>query len=544
MGHFKNIRALSFSALSAVFFFCAGCSTIKQPSEVFVVPDYTEQDVLEHEKRRIAELSERNPVEALWRAGLLGDEAVSAQYAEAVYALLEKAVSESDFASAVRYYQSLEAAGFSGVKNLPLSKRQLFSEYLKNVPGLSVDEQLLPKTITDCVNATVTIWVDRGIRIQNGAGYADRVIGSGFFIDRRGYIVTNHHVISDLVDPKYEGYSRLFVKLARDAETRIPAKVVGYDALIDLALLKVEVDPPFVLALGSSAELAVGDKVSAIGTPLGLYGTITSGIVSSVDRKLFTTGSVLQIDAAVNSGNSGGPCIDSRMRVQAVVFAGILQYQGLNFAIPVEYLRQDLPYLYAGGRRSHVWIGAYGHTMKEGLKEVGLEVQYVMPGGVACRAGIEAGDVLTFVDGRRVYSLEDVQDVFRNFAPETIVSCSYTREGEARNALLYLDERPEQPGYEMYCSDLLSSSFIPIFGMGLAPASTLSSRRYVISKIIKGSIADESGFSETDPVYVAGVDFNEDKSAISAALSTRNKKKGYLDISIRIGSALDGPYYF
>ena len=71
-----------------------------------------------------------------------------------------------------------------------------------------------------------------------------------------------------MVDPKYEGYSRLFVKLARDTETRIPAKVVGYDSVLDLALLKVEVDAPFVLALGSSADLSIGDKVSAIGTPL------------------------------------------------------------------------------------------------------------------------------------------------------------------------------------------------------------------------------------------------------------------------------------
>ena len=90
----------------------------------------------------------------------------------------------------------------------------------------------------DCVNATVTIWVDKGIAIHNGMGFADRVLGSGFFIDRKGYIVTNHHVISDMVDPKYEGYSRLYVKLAADQDTRIPAKVIGFDKIHDLALLK------------------------------------------------------------------------------------------------------------------------------------------------------------------------------------------------------------------------------------------------------------------------------------------------------------------
>ena len=417
----------------------------------------------------------------------------------------------------------------------------------QSFPGLVLNDEnkkLLPKTMVDCVNATVTIWVDKGIKIQNGAGYADRVIGSGFFIDRRGYIVTNHHVISDLVDPKHEGYTRLFIKLARDSETRIPAKVIGYDSVLDLALLKAEIDPPFILALGSSSDLSIGEKVSAIGTPLGLHGTITSGIISAVDRKLFTTGSVLQIDAAVNSGNSGGPCIDQQMRVQAIVFAGILQYQGLNFAIPVEYLRQDLPFLYHGGKRSHTWIGAYGHTMREGLTETGLEVQYVMPGGVANRAGLKKGDVITFVNGKRISSLENLQDIFRNYVPENILKLEYSRDSENYSALVYLDERPDQPGYEIYRSDLLTGSFIPIFGMGLSSSSTMSSRKFVIDEIIKGSVADESGFSVTDPVMILEVRFNEDNSAISVNLSTRKKKKGYLDITMGIGTSLDSPYYF
>lgn len=539
--HVLYINAILFSLM---FF---SCNTLRQPKEVFVLPDYTEKDIVENEKKQIEKLKDEFPVQALWRAKILGDEETIAFYEENLASLYEKAVSESNFEKALKYYISLESVGSEITKKMNTNRNILYSSFLKNVPSfnLSKDElALLPKNMTDCVNATVTIWVDRGIKVQNGVGYADRVLGSGFFISKDGYIVTNHHVISDLVDPKYEGYAKAYIKLARDQETRIPAKIIGYDETLDLALLKAEVTPPFILALGSSSSLSVGDRVSAIGTPLGLHGTVTTGIVSSVDRKLFTTGSVMQIDAAVNSGNSGGPLIDSDLKVQAIVFAGILKYQGLNFAIPVEYLKQDLPFLYAGGKRKQVWTGAYGHTKKEGLKEKGLEVQYVMPGGVLSREGLQKDDVIVSVDKNKIESIENFQDVLRNFTDETILAFEYERDGELKKDVFYLAERPEHPGYDIFSSDLLQHTFIPLFGMELTPSSTTSSRRYVISEILQGSVADESGFSVNDPISITGVEFSENNDAIAVQIYTRKKKKGYLDISMQLVSQLDGPYYF
>lgn len=531
--------------LSGIFFILlSSCSSLKQPSEVFVVPDFSEADVCKNEKERITELSGKNPVTAYWRSIILNDEETRKNQEENVFSLFQKSMEEKKYFEAERFYVSLKNSGSSLIDSSKKYESELFSKSLSLVPGLGVKNEKLPQTLSDCVNATVTIWVDKGIKIQNGYGYADRVLGSGFFIDKRGYIVTNHHVISDLVDPKYEGYSRLFIKLAADQETRIPAKVIGYDSVLDLALLKCEIEPPFIFELGFSSGLNIGDRVNCIGTPLGLHGTVTSGIVSAINRKLFTMGDVFQIDAAVNSGNSGGPCIDSKNRVQAIVFAGILQYQGLNFAIPVEYLRQDLPFLYKGGKREQGWLGGFGHTKKDGLKSVGLEVQYVMPGGTLSRAGVVSGDVILFLNGVRVNTLEQVQDVMRNFGPDTILSAVINRNGETLEKLFCIEARPEQPGYDIYNSDLLASSFIPIFGMELAHSSTISKRQYYVSKVIKGSSADESGFSEFDPVYISSVEFNEDNSAISVQLNTRKKKKGYLDITMRIGSALDSPYYF
>ncbi|MCR5401431.1 MAG: S1C family serine protease [Treponema sp.] len=540
--------AIFTGALALAF---TSCSSLTKAEDVFVTPDYTEKDILENEKRQIEKIAEEHPVEALWRARLSGDQETMVNYEKALLEKLDKAYSGGNFLDAWRYYLSLEEASSELLKEYlekkNISQTLLYRDFLKEVPSFNLSKEdlaLLPKTIDDCVNATVTIWVDKGIKIENGIGYADRVLGSGFFIDTRGYIVTNNHVISDLVDPKYESYTRLYIKLAKDQETRIPAKVIGYDQTLDLALLKAEITPPFILRLGSSSDLKTGDKVSAIGTPLGLYGTVTTGIVSAVGRKLFTTGSVLQIDAAVNSGNSGGPCIDSEMKVQAVVFAGILQYQGLNFAIPVEYLKQDLPFLYAGGKRRQVWTGSFGHTFKNGSKENGLEVQYVMPGESAFRSGLKKGDIITGLFGRKVNNLEDFQDILRSFTDETLLKVTFDREGKEKEALLYLSERPEHPGYEFYKSDIIQNSFIPIFGMELTPSSTVSSRKFTISDIIKGSVADESGFSVTDPVTVTEVDFTDKKEAIYASLSTRKKKKGYLDISIRIANQTDSPYYF
>lgn len=543
----KIFRLSLFFSLILLVFSAVSCNSLGVPKEVFQIPDYTEKDIVENEKARIAALSEENPVMALWRASLLGDEETLTLYKENVATLFKKVFSEKDFIKAWKYYVSLESFYENVEEVLGVSRNAVYSSFLATVPSFDPSKEeksSLPKNMADCVNATVTIWVDKGIKIQNGVGYADRSLGSGFFISQDGYIVTNYHVISELVDPKYEGYARLFVKLAQDQENRIPAKVIGYDETLDLALLKAEVKAPFVLLLGSSKSLSVGDKVSAIGTPLGLHGTVTTGIVSAANRKLFTTGSVLQIDAAVNSGNSGGPLIDSALKVQAVVFAGIMEYQGLNFAIPVEYLKQDLPFMFAGGKRRQVWIGSYGRTKKVGETEKGLELQYVMPGGNAFRAGLLKGDVITAVDGKIVKNLERFQDILRDFTDETILPISFERDGKASTVLMYLSERPKNPGYQMFKSDLLQNSFIPIFGMELAPSSTVSSRKYVVSDVIAGSVADESGFSVDDPLTVSAVDFSKEKDVIYVGIYTRKKKKGYLDVSMRIANQLDGPYYF
>ena len=540
---YKSSKFVFLCVLAASLFF-ASCKSLKPPKSVPGPLNYTDEDIVKIEIDRINKFLETEPVRALWRACLLGDEEILDKCRKAVELRLEVSLEEKEYLDARKYYKSLVSV-FPDWKYEKYTLQQIEAMAAKEVPALSGTNRKAPSKIADCMQATVTIWVDRGIKVQDGAGYADVIIGSGFFIDERGYIVTNHHVIESMVDPKYEGYSRLYIKLLNDSITKIPARVIGYDSVMDLALLKVEIVPEFVFNLGGSRDLETGDKISAIGTPVGLEGTLTSGIISSTDRKLMPLGGVFQIDAAVNSGNSGGPLIDSNLKVQAVVFAGLLQYQGLNFAIPVEYLKQELNFLYKREEVRHPWIGCYGHTKRDGTKKTGLEVQYVIPGGPAFMAGLRPDDVVTQIDGKDITSIDEFNYFMMGCETETILKCKYLNsEKKECSCLVYLDVRPENPGFTIFRSDLMTDSFVPLFGMKLVSSSTINRNLYTIEKVISGSAADNMHFSANDSVTVRDMVIDEKNEYISVLLYTNRKKKAFLDMSIGMSAAFDSPYYF
>lgn len=542
----KTMKVIRFFILNFFVYFLISCSSLEQSNYVLQSIDYTIEDVRNEEIKRINVLLEEDPIQAYWRAYLLNDSKTLDLCAEKVVESYKKSLSEEKWFLSKKYYDSLKKFGYEKLNTLEKDDESLNSLLAKNIPVFDANKKTNEK-VSKYILGTVTIWVDKGIRIENGMGFADRVIGSGFFISKDGYLITNHHVIQDMVNPKYEGYSKLFVKLANDSETRIPAKVVGWDSAIDLALLKVEIEAPYVFNLGSSKDLSVGDKIYCIGSPIGLERTLTSGIVSATDRMLFSAGAVMQIDAAVNSGNSGGPCIDEFGNVQAIVFAGMLQYEGLNFAIPVEYLKEVLPGLYSGGKYEHSWLEAYGRTKKSLGKEMGVEIQYVMPSGNAYRTGLEVGDILTSVDGTKINNLEDLQSVMIGKSAKSILNITVCKNGnmdDVENKYIYVSERPINPGYKFYSNDIIANSFYAIYGMKLKPVSTSNKKKYAIESVIRGSIADESGFSENDPIEVRKVDFNDEKNVIFSEIYTKNRKKGYLDIKMGLSAPLDSPYYF
>ena len=540
----RTIKLFSASLIFLTSLSFISCRTFRQPDSVPQPLNYSDADIVDNEIQRIDSFLEEEPVRALWRAGLLGREDVTQRCLEKVEKLFDTAIEEKNYLDAKKYYKSMTSV-VPEWKSEKYTYSQIEKLLLSEVPGLSGVNKKAPSKISECMKAAVTIWVDRGVTVKNGAGFADIIIGSGFFIDERGYIITNHHVIDSLVNPKYEGYARLYIKLPEDNITKIPAKVVGFDSLLDLALLKVEIEPEFVLNLGSSSDLEIGDKISAIGTPVGLEGTLTSGIVSSFDRKLLSIGNVFQIDAAVNSGNSGGPLIDSNLKVQAIVFAGMLQLQGLNFAIPVEYLKQELPVLYKRDEVIHPWIGCFGNTFREGGKKSGLEVQYVLPGGSAFMAGLKEGDIIHSLDGKAVSSLDDFNFMMMGYEEGTILECNaVSKNGEEKRCIIYLEKRPEYPSVTVFDSDLITSSFVPLFGMKLVSSSTTNKNSYTIEKIIPGSAADEMSFSDNDTVTVNGISVDQRNEIIITSLSTKRKKKAFLDVVINLSTSFDSPYYF
>lgn len=526
---------------------------------------YTENDSLNDEISAIRKIGKTENVKALWRIFLLKErlksenkfnQAVEDFYNECVencvkefnsFVQPENQEKSADYFAALRISRSFEALGLDKESELLIKSENLQNKIYGFVPKLKYREENKVE-MSDMIKGTVTVYVDKGIKVENGSGYLDSVLGSGFFITSDGYLITNYHVISDMVEKKYEGYSRLYIKLAEDPETRIPAKVVGYDATLDFALLKTEIEAPYVFILGSSNELQVGDKVFAIGSPLGLEKTLTSGIISSTDRNLFTVGHVFQLDAAVNSGNSGGPLIDETGKVQAVVFAGVPNYQGLNFAIPIEYLKIELPFLFNGGERNQVWIGAYGKTKRlpgSGTSNEGILINYVMNGGNSSRAGLNQNDTIVKINNQTVASLDDLQLIFMHYQEGSIVRLEVKDENDfTRNLFVYLEKRPENPGYEIYQRDNIENAMFPLLGIKLVSTSTFNRRKFNVTEILKGSSADEAGFSENDPIEILGIEFNKDKTAGIVQLYVKRRKKGYLDIGISLPLTVDSPYYF
>jgi S1-C subfamily serine protease len=525
-----------------------GCVSNKKTE--FVKPDYTQNQIVESEIQRLEELFVKEPLYVLWQSLIMktsnSENALINDFYELnqkkVYQLLEESISKSNWKEALLYSTSLESVGSSFFKD-DLHKNVQTQYLLKAEEDALLKNQV--QSVPSFIQGTVTVWVDQGVKVEGGRGYADRVIGSGFFIHKDGYIITNHHVIANMVDPKYEGYARLYIKLSSDTETRIPAKVVSWDPSLDLALLKAEIDVPYVFTLGSSSDLDVGDSIFAIGSPLGLESTITSGIVSSFDRKVLSTVSVMQIDAAINSGNSGGPLIDKQGGVQGVVFASITPYEGLNFAIPVEYVKMQLPRMFQGGEITHSWIGGYGRTKKTTEnKNIGVEVLYTMSGGILDIAGIQKNDIITSISGVSIDSVEQLQNLLVSTTPKTIIPLTYIRNNESKTVSVYLDIRPENPGYEMYLREPEYKFFLPAFGLELTPTSSKDKKQFFVSHVIKGSTADESGFSVNDPVEIVKVKLEEKNTLVYTEIYTKKRKSGYLDVNFAMASALDSPYFF
>jgi S1-C subfamily serine protease len=292
--------------------------------------------------------------------------------------------------------------------------------------------------------------------------------GSGFVIDREGHILTNAHVV--------DGAERIEVTLGNvDSSEPVSAGVVGEDASTDLALLEVDApsDQLHPLALGDSSQLQVGDSVVAIGNPFGLDRTVTTGIVSALQREIrapngFTIDNVIQTDAAINPGNSGGPLLGADGRViginSQIESAGGNGNVGIGFAVPINTAKEVVQQLLADGTVEHAFLGISGADLTPQLADVvnlpdrqGALVQTVVSGGPADEAGIKGGDatvttggqrvrvggdLITAIDGQAVTGMDDVISVVNQKQPGDEVELRLANGEQERTVTVTLGDRP------------------------------------------------------------------------------------------------------
>ncbi len=302
-----------------------------------------------------------------------------------------------------------------------------------------------------------------------------QAIGSGFVIDKNGYILTNQHVVVDEQTGEKAQAVTVGFKGKGNQIKEVTAKVIGADATSDVALLQI--DPSGValhpLKLGDSQKVQVGEPVVAIGNPLQLDFSLTSGIVSAVGRDLQSPNgrmisNGIQTDAAINPGNSGGPLINAKNEVIGIneqIASQSGGNQGLGFAVPINLAVKTMGQLKQFGMVKYPWLGIRGETITADLAKAfnlpvdqGVLLASVEPGQPAAKAGLRGGsdqvtvqgqvytlggDIITAIDGKSMASIDDLSNYVSGKKPGDQVTVTYLRAGKSHDVKLTLAPRPQ-----------------------------------------------------------------------------------------------------
>jgi len=314
----------------------------------------------------------------------------------------------------------------------------------------------------DQVSATVLSITAISVNPYDADHRIERVQGSGVIIDPSGLIVTNSHVV----------FGRQVITVMLDDGTTLPAKFVGADPIFDIALIRIPVPTEGTLRVatfGNSAALRVGEEVYAIGNPLGLDQTLTRGVVSAINRTLpgaawSLTEPLIQTDAAINRGNSGGPLVDPCGLVIGINTANLPEAQNIGFAVPANLVKSVIPQLLDKGHVVRPWLGVQGQFVVPELKELlrvplvdGFLVEAVEPGSPAEQKGLRGGlfeitvegqpvllggDIITQVNGATIDDPDKLGRTLSGLKVGAVLKLNVTTDGKTRSIELTLAERP------------------------------------------------------------------------------------------------------
>ncbi len=354
--------------------------------------------------------------------------------------------------------------------------------------------------------------------------------GSGFLVDSAGYVVTNHHVI--------EGSEQVMIVLDDGSEHQ--AEIVGVDEKTDLALLRITVDRPLpYVELGESATARVGDWILAVGNPFGLGGSVNAGIISARGRDIRSGpyDDYLQIDAAINRGNSGGPLFDTSGRVIGVntaIYSPTGSSVGIGFAIPADTVRQVVTELRENGRVERGWLGiqiqAVTPALASGLGLAGTEgalVADVIAGAPASGADLRAGDVILTVEGQRLESYKDLPRIVAATKAGTSIDLEIMRDAQPRQVTLKVGQMPGDETQVALADNVEQDSDQPRLGLYLAALTPelrlragLSAEQTgaLVARVEPGSLAAKAGIKAGSLVSMVGAEPIDSPDQLVAAV--------------------------
>jgi serine protease Do len=340
--------------------------------------------------------------------------------------------------------------------------------------------------------------------------------GSGFIISEDGYVVTNNHVIDGAKS----------VQIALDDEEKYEADVIGTDPRTDLALLKVKGGKTFSqIVRFSDSDPRVGDWVIAVGNPFGLGGTVTAGIISAHNRDIGSGPyDFLQIDAAVNRGNSGGPAFNLAGEVVGIntaIFSPSGGNVGIAFAVPADLARQVVEQLKSNGSVSRGWLGVHIQNVTEDIAQslgmaspTGALVSKIQEDGPAAKSELDVGDVVVSVNGEKIGNSRDLARKVADLAPETDAELIVVRDGKEVPLTVKLGQFPgatQVASVDRTPDAAPETSDLKDLGLSLAPASTLAQDGgqaqdgVLITRVNDGSEASAKGLQSGDIILeVAG----------------------------------------